>query len=321
MVNPSARFGRIEAVVNIASGSVGKDAAQQLEAILGEAGLKARVASPPPEGIADAVKAAVASKPDLLILLAGDGTAALAAELCGMDGPLLAPLPGGTMNMLPHAFYGRRSWPEALKAALSEGAERIVSGGEAGGRPFYVAAILGAPALWGEAREAVRKRKFKLALLRARRALLHAFSSRLRFRLDGAHRRKAGALTLMCPLVSRAMQSEDGLEAAALDPRGALEAFRLGLRALVGGWRDDPTVSTQICREGQAWARGRIPVVLDGEPHRLDSPVSIRFIPQAFRALAPPPESTAAPDPTREGEKAGAEAAGSAAATDALAKL
>ena len=34
---------------------------------------------------------------------------------------------------------------------------RPVAGGEVDGRPFYVAAILGSPALWGPAREAIRE--------------------------------------------------------------------------------------------------------------------------------------------------------------------
>ncbi len=315
------RLERIEAVINLASGSVDANAAERLRTILADAGLEAHVASPAPEEIADAVRAAIAARPDLLILLAGDGTAALAAELCGMDGPLLAPLAGGTMNMLPHALYGRRPWTEALKATLADGAPRTVSGGEAAGRPFYVAAILGAPALWGEAREALRKRRFALALLRARRATARAFSGRLRFSLDGGPLRKAEALTLMCPMVSRAMQGEDGLEAAALDPRGALEAFRLGLRAMFGGWREDPAVTTEVCSRGEASGRGRIPVVLDGEPHRLDSPVSIRFVREAFRAFAPLADSVDAPDSAREGDSAGAKAAGSAAASEAVKRL
>ena len=55
-------------------------------------------------GPAAAVRAAVDAAPDLLIVLAGDGTARLAAELCGLDGPLVAPMAGGTLNMLPHAL-------------------------------------------------------------------------------------------------------------------------------------------------------------------------------------------------------------------------
>jgi diacylglycerol kinase family enzyme len=251
--------------------------------------LEIEVAEAPPAAILSALRVAVSSKPDLLILLAGDGTAAIAAELCGMDGPLLAPLAGGTMNMLPHALYGRRPWPEALRETLAHGRPQVVACGLAAGRPFYVAAILGAPALWAHAREAVRKRRFRLAFLRARHALTHAFSGSLRFTLDGGDRRKTQALTLMCPLVSRALDREQALEAAALDPRGAADAFRLGLSTLFGRWRQDASVRVDLCTTGKAWARGRIPAILDGEPHRLESPVTIQFQAAGFRAFAPPP--------------------------------
>ena len=287
-LTPRATLTRVEAVVNVRSGSVGPDPGPRLRAITTRFGLDVEPRCVEPQGLRDALQAAVAARPDLLILIAGDGTAALAADLCGMDGPLLAPLPGGTMNMLPHALYGRSAWPQALEATLAYGAPRTVSGGEVAGRSFYVAAILGAPAMWAEAREALRRRRLKMAYLRAQRALTHAFSGRLRFSLDGRARRKVEALTLMCPLVSRAMTDDEALEAAALDPHGAVDAFRLGLMTVLGAWRKDPVVTVEPCVEGQAWARGRIPVILDGEPHRLDSPVSIRFRREAFRALAPP---------------------------------
>lgn len=281
------RLGKVAAVLNAASGSVGAGAAARMKAIAAEYGLDLEPRSVQPAGIVAAVRAAVAERPDALFILAGDGTLALSAELCGPDGPLIAALPGGTMNMLPNALNGRRPWPEALTAILETGRELEVSGGEVGGHGFYVAAILGAPALWADAREAVRKGKLKLAALRARRALLRAFKGRLRFELDGGERRKAEALTLMCPLVSQGLDEDVGLEAAVLDPRGALDGFRLGVSTLVGGWRDDPSVKIDICTSGTAWAHGRIPVILDGEPRRMDSPVKLAYRPRAFRALVP----------------------------------
>ncbi len=286
-LTPHVRLGKVAAVLNAASGSVGPDAAARMKAIAAAYGLDLEPKSVEPAGLADAVRAAVADRPDALFVLAGDGTLALSAELCGTDGPLLAALPGGTMNMLPHALNGRRSWPDALTAILETGCELEVSGGEVGGHGFYVAAILGAPALWADAREAVRKGKLKLAILRARRALLRAFKGRLRFELNGGERRKAEALTLMCPLVSQGLDEDIGLEAAALDPKGALEGFRLGFSTLVGGWRNDPAVKIEVCTSGTAWAHGRIPVILDGEPRRMDSPVKLAFRPRAFRALVP----------------------------------
>ena len=312
-LTPHVRLGKVAAVLNAASGSVGPDAAARMKAIAAEHGLDLEPRSVEPAEIADAVRAVVAERPDALFVLAGDGTLALSAELCGPDGPLLAALPGGTMNMLPHALNGRRPWPEALAAILQTGEVLEVSGGEVGGQGFYVAAILGAPALWADAREAVRKGKLKLAVLRARRALLRAFKGRLRYGLDGGERRKAEALTLMCPLVSRGLDEDVGLEAAALDPKGALEGFRLGFSTLLGGWRNDPSVKIEICTSGQAWANGRIPVILDGEPRRMDSPVRLSYRPRAFRALVPG-DCEALRAHVQAGEDAGRAAARDAAA-------
>ncbi len=277
---------RVEAVVNAASGSVGPGAAEALERIIASYGLAVRVANAQPKEIGRAVRAAVAAKPDLLVVLAGDGTAALAARLAGPDGPLIAPLPGGTMNMLPHALYGPVSWRDALNATLSDGVVRPISGGEVDGQSFYVAAILGAPALWADAREAVRARHLKLAISRARRALARAFSHKLHYTLGDGTLETTEALTLMCPLVSHG-PVQNALEAAALDPKDAAEALRLGFNAVTGDWRHDPSVRATLTRGGVAWARGRIPAVLDGEPCRLNPRVNFRYLPIAFRALAP----------------------------------
>ncbi len=285
------RIARIEAVVNEASGGVGASAAAELQSIAASFGIALRLASVGPDGIESAVRAAVAAAPDLVVTLAGDGTARLAAALCGPDGPLLAPLPGGTMNMLPTALYGKADWRDALESALRAGTARRVPGGEIAGQPFYVAAILGAPALWQPAREAVRRGRLRLALARARRAFSRAFSGRLRFELDGGPSAKAEALALMSPLISDACADESALEAIALDPRHGADAARLGARALVGAWRSDPAVRTQLCRRGRAFARRPIPCILDGEMRYLDRLAEINFNACAFRALAHQPKS------------------------------
>jgi diacylglycerol kinase family enzyme len=221
-------------------------------------------------------------------VVAGDGTARCAAELAGPKGMLVAPLPGGTMNMLPRQLYGGRAWDAALREILTDGEVRSVSGGAVGDRTFFVAAILGSPAHWADAREAVREGHVWLAVQRARRALKRAFSSRLRYRLDAGATERTEALTLMCPLVSRAMDADDQfLEAAAVDPKGATEIFRLGAALVAGRWRDDPAVAVRPCREGAVWSKGRIPALLDGEPARFDRETTIRFIPDAFKALVP----------------------------------
>ena len=289
---PSVRT--VRAVINQASGSVGRGAQAQVSRALAEHGLSAaEIVAVAPEDVERALREAVDAAPDLLIVLAGDGTARLAGQMCGPDGPLLAPLAGGTMNMLPHALYGSRPWGAALNDLLADGVERAISGGEVEGRAFYVAAILGAPAWWASAREALRHGRLRLALLRADRALRRAFAGRLRFALDGGERERAEALTLMCPLVSRGEGPVDALEASVLTLKGAAEAFRLGMRTILpgGDWRADPSVRIAATRDGRAWAKGRIPVVLDGEPHRLPAEAGFRFVPRALRVYAPPPSA------------------------------
>jgi diacylglycerol kinase family enzyme len=193
------------------------------------------------------------------------------------------------MNLLPRALYGARAWPDALSAALSEGVERPLAGGEIDGRVFLVAAVLGAPALWAPAREAARIGAPGLAWRRARRALGRAFTGRLRYALDGQPRAKAEALVFLCPLVSRVLADEaPALEAAALDVKGAAEAFRLGVHALAGDWRADPAVDTEPCRLARVWAAGGIPALLDGESLRLQSPAKVAYRPSVARVLALP---------------------------------
>ena len=286
------RFAKVEVVANVASGSVGVDAPAQLEAIFAEYGIAANIAAPEIKGIAESLAAAVAARPDLLIVLAGDGTARTAAELCGPDGPAIAPLPGGTMNMLPHAVYGVRPWPEALRLALEQGEERVVGGGQVEGHRFLCGAILGSPALWAPAREAVRQGKVRLAWLRARRAFDRAFTGRLRYALDGSARAKAEALVLMCPIASKALDTEaQALEAAALNIYGAGEALRLGVNAIVRDWRFDPGVENQTCQVARVWSAQPIPAILDGETVKLSSLTEIRYEPAVCRILAPPKDA------------------------------
>ena len=288
---------RIEIVANERSGSVGPGAAQEAEDIARALGYDAHARVLDPDALADDLKAALDARPDLLVVIAGDGTASAAAALCGPYGPLLAPLPGGTMNMLPHALYGRLDWKSALRLILTDGRERPVAGGEVGGHNFYVAAVLGNPALWAPAREALRARQFWRAVDYALYAWRRCFRRKLRFSLDGAPHVKAEALVLLCPLISRRLADDATvLDAAAIDPRSWGDVLRLGLAALLrpligpalgGDWRVDPAVTSGQVREGRAYARRHIHAIIDGEPARLARTVHIRFRPVAFRALAP----------------------------------
>lgn len=279
---------RVELVVNTRSGGVEAEAPEAARRILAAHGVEARVRTPADGELMACLERAVQAGPDLVVVLAGDGTARAAAELCGPDGPLLAPLPGGTMNMLPRAIYGDLSWRDALEAILADGEVRTLGGGEVEGRLFLIAAILGSPALWAPAREAVRQGRFDLAWARARRALRRAFSGRLRYVLGDQGRGKAEAIAFLCPVASGVLADEDQvLEAAALDPTGAAEVFRLGFNAMMGEWRRDPSAQTWPCQSAVVWAARGLPALLDGEPVRLSSRARVVWRPKVVRVLAP----------------------------------
>jgi diacylglycerol kinase family enzyme len=273
-------------VVNLASGSVAPNAPLVAEKIFAEFGVKANICAPPPAELADCLRKCIDAGPELLVVLAGDGTARAAAEMCGPDGPMLAPLPGGTMNMLPHAIYGAQPWEDALITALLEGEERMIGGGEVEGHRFLVSAILGSPALFAPAREAIRFRQPKRAAARARVALRRAFTGRLRYILDDGPRAKAEALLFMCPAASKVLDEEEQvLEAVAVDVKGVGEVVRLGWNALIHDWRDDPGVDSERCRIARVWSSQAVPAILDGESVRLKSLTELRYDPKVCRVL------------------------------------
>ena len=284
-----APIGKVVVLVNPMSGGVGANAAADVGEILNGFACESEVVSLEGEGMDQTIETVLAGDADHIVVLAGDGPGGAVASRAGANGPLVAPLPGGTMNMLPKALYGTTDWKEALRVILEDGEPQYVSGGEVEGHAFYCAAILGAPALWAPAREALRGGKLKLALTHARRAWRRAFSGRIRFDLDGGPRQRAEALVLISPMISRALDDPVGLEAAAMNPHDAADAFRLAAHALFDDWRHDPAVRSRPARRIRVAARSRIPAVLDGEPILLSADATIRFLPKAFRALAPRP--------------------------------
>jgi len=280
--------GRVIAVLNTSSGSFDASSADQTRAIFEGAGLPhAEVVCADPAGL-DAALAQAIAEADVVVVLGGDGTIRTAAEKCGASGRFVVPLPGGTMNMLPRALYGQRDWREALTDTLADPAIHDVSGGRAGEHAFFVAAMLGAPTLWADAREAIRAGHFGEAIRRAGTAARRSFSEPLQYQFGDSLRGTAEAVAVVCPLISKVMnEAERSLEAAALDPASAGDAVRLGIHALFDDWRDDPKVSRAKVKKIAVTGHGFVPTILDGERVRMDRRVVIDFIPVAFRALVP----------------------------------
>lgn len=291
---PSLALRRVFAVVNAKSGSTDATSPERLKKILTDRGIEAEVAAPEPDGMADAITAAVKEAPDALIVLGGDGTARGAAEIAGPNGPPLILLPGGTMNVLPKALYGDLAWPEALEAALDRGVVKDLPGAKASEHLFFCAGIFGSPALMAPARELVREGKIAKAITRARIAFKKVFGKksrsrglfgkRLRARRNESPMQKTEAVAVLCPLISKVAGAK--LETALLAPADALSAFRLGVGALTGGWRKDPDADFQVCTTTEIWGRHEVPAVLDGETVSLQSPVRITTLPRAARVIA-----------------------------------
>ncbi|MEO8926926.1 MAG: diacylglycerol kinase family protein [Caulobacteraceae bacterium] len=280
--------GRVIAVLNTASGGWDVHAEGRVRDIFAAAGhAHAEIVSVPPDQIDEALGKAVADA-DVLVVLGGDGTIRAAAAKCAGFAAFLIPLPGGTMNMLPKALYGTRAWPEALADTLAAPEVHDVSGGMVGDHAFFVAALLGAPTLWADAREAVRAGHLVEAVEKSATALRRGMSEPLEYQFGDTLRGAAEAVAVVCPLISKVMKEEERmLEAAAIDPETAGEALRLGFHALFDGWREDPTVTRAKVKHLTVTGHGRVPVIVDGERVQMGRNVEIHFTPLAFRALVP----------------------------------
>lgn len=282
---PTLRFG---ALLNTASGSCDAEAEKALQESLAAAGIRpVRIWCGTGPHVPEALEEAMSGILDVLIVVAGDGTIRAAAEQCGAEGPILMPLPGGTMNMLPKTLYGELSWREALKASLASPQVQWVHGGLVAGHRFFVAGIFGEPTRFAKAREAVRQGDLSGALEKGVSALTQALSEELRFEF-GSKRGKAETILALCPVASAQLDNDAPLlEAAAIDFDGPLDAFRLAFHAIVSDWRNDPKVETARLSAFEIEADVPVRALLDGESFKLGTSARVEFVPRAFRALRP----------------------------------
>ncbi len=283
----TALQGRVIAVFNTTSGSCDATSEAKAREIFTGAGMHdVEIICAAGAEVAGRLKDVV-QRADVLIVLGGDGTIGGAATLCGELGPFLIPLPGGTMNMLPKALYGTADWETALKQTLADPDSRNISGGAADEHRFYCAAILGAPSLWADAREAVRDGHIVEAAKRAVTAARRTFSDAIEYEF-GELTGSAEAVAIICPLISEDMDcDEPALEAVAVDPATAAGLFGLAFHAAFDGWRNDSSVTRAKVACVDVRAHGEIPVILDGEKVRIDREVKVTFVPLAFRAIVP----------------------------------
>ena len=227
-------------------------------------------------------------KLEVLIVLGGDGTIRTAAEACAEKGPFLIPLPGGTMNMLPRALYGDVSWEDALKNALTAPSVKVLSGGRIADKHFFIAAIVGAPALWVEPREAMREGDIVEAIEKGSVAFRNMFETKLQYTISEEIKGEAEAVALICPLISEEMSDwEQALEAAVIDVESAADMIGVASTAAFGKWRDNRNIRLTKTKRVDVQSKKDIPATLDGETVNLGRSAEIDFVSRAVNVIVP----------------------------------
>jgi diacylglycerol kinase family enzyme len=279
----------VAVILNTASGSCDASSEEAMRTILADAGIQTPgIWCGGPEYMDEAFTAAHATNPDILIVLGGDGTIRTGAEACTPQGPLLIALPGGTMNVLPKALYGERPWQDALKETLAAPRIKSVSGGSIGGQQFFIAAVLGAPALLADARESLREGDIGSTLAKGKEALDNLLVRKVEYSFSPEIAGEADMVFIVCPLISEILdEKEMAFEAAAVHLQNMGDVVGLISAAAFGNWREDEKVAVVRTRSISVSAKEDIPVILDGETIELGTSAEITFMPIAFKALVP----------------------------------
>lgn len=280
---------KVGVIINTSSGSYDSKSEQKMLGILTGAGIVE------PKGWCGEAKEmgrffaeAAGQKREVLIVLGGDGTIRTAAEACAAKGSYLIPLPGGTMNMLPRALYGNVSWEEALKKTLTAPSTKVLSAGRVANKRFFIAAIVGAPALWTQPREAMRDGNIADAIKKGSVAFRRMFEAKVQYLIAGGAKGETEAVALICPLISEEMSdSEQALEAAIIDVESAAEVIGLATTAAFGKWRDDKNILLTKTKRVNVQSSKDIPATLDGEKVNLGRSAEIDFVSRALTVLVP----------------------------------
>jgi diacylglycerol kinase family enzyme len=280
---------KVGAIINTSSGGCDLQSEGKIINILKGAG----IAEPRTWcGAADQMERSFAEatrqKVEVLIVLGGDGTIRTAAEACAKREAYLVPLPGGTMNVLPRALYGDAPWEDALQNTLAAPTAKVLSGGWVDDKQFFVAAIVGAPSLWAEARESIREGDLADAIEKGRVAFQQMFETKVQYLISEKIKGEAEALVLICPLISEEMsESEQALEAAVVDVENAAEVIGLATAAALGKWRDHRNILLTKTKRVSVQSAKDIPTILDGERVNLGRNAEIDFISKAVNVIIP----------------------------------
>jgi diacylglycerol kinase family enzyme len=280
---------KVGAIINTSSAGCDSESEQKMLSILKRAGVvKPKMWCGGADHMEPSFADATEQKLEVLIVLGGDGTIRTAAEACAEKGPFLIPLPGGTMNMLPRALYGDVSWEDALKNALTAPSVKVLSGGRIADKHFFIAAIVGAPALWVEPREAMREGDIVEAIKKGSVAFRKMFEAKVQYYISEETKGEAETVALICPLISEEMSDwEQALEAAVINVESAAEVIGLASTAAFGKWRDDRNIFLTKTKRVSVQSSKDIPATLDGETVNLGRSAEIDFVSSAVNVIVP----------------------------------
>ena len=280
---------KVGVIINTSSGSYDSESEQKMLSNLTGAGVvEPKVWCGEAKEMERFFAEAAGQKLEVLIVLGGDGTVRTAAEACAEKGSYLIPLPGGTMNMLPRALYGNVSWEEALKKTLTAPSTKVLSGGRVANKRFFIAAIVGAPALWTQPRESMREGNIADAIKKGSVAFRRMFEAKVQYYISEETKGEAETVALICPLISEEMSdSEQALEAAIIDVESAAEVIGLATTAAFGKWRDDRNILLTKTKRVDVQSSKDIPATLDGEIVNLGTSAEINFVSRALTVLVP----------------------------------
>jgi diacylglycerol kinase family enzyme len=280
---------KVGAVINTSSGGCDSESEQKIFSILTRAGIvEPKVWCGEAQEMERSFAEAAGKKLEVLIVLGGDGTIRTAAEVCADKGPYLIPLPGGTMNMLARALYGDVAWEESLKNTLAAPSLKVLSGGRIAGKQFLIAAIVGAPVLLAEPRESMREGNIVDAIEKGSVAFRKMFETRIQYLISDGMKGEVKAMALICPLIAEQMSdSEQALEAAAVDVESAAEVIGLLSTAAFGKWRDHRNIVLAKTKRVSVQSSKDIPAMLDGEIVNLGKSAEMNFVSRALTVLVP----------------------------------
>ena len=273
----------------------------ELEQRFAAAGVEARVRAAPGPAVEAAIRAAVASDADAVVVGGGDGTVATAAGLLLGTGKALGLLPLGTMNLLARDL-GMPGDLSAAVAVLARGERRLIDVGEVNGHVFLNNSVIGLYPALVRARERQRGvpgwRKWPAMAAAVFKALRYYTLIEVGTDLgQGPCQIRTPALAVVNNAYSdpgATFLHRSALDGGCLGVYVAKHRTRIGLVRLMsglvlGGWQSNAELDSLTMTDLTVTSRSRhrLKVAIDGEYTRLAPPLVYRIRPKALAVLAP----------------------------------